>query len=109
MPASNPTSDRRELPLLDTNDRYDAWLTGRTDGPEDWRDGCGLRVLYDGTGYLPCVYLNGPDGEVQLTGRHEISAVADALATGARLAERFGDPPCGPLEWAAGQTKDKPP
>jgi hypothetical protein len=77
--------------LLDTNDRYDAWNTGR-DGPEDWRDGMGLRIAYDGTGAIPGVVFNGPDGEIQLTGCSEIRAATQAIEQANRYAEAF-DPP----------------
>ena len=77
--------------LLDTEDRYDAWNTGR-DGPESYSDGDGLRIAFDGTGTLPCVTLNGPDGEIELRGESEIRAAWGALRCATRLAEAFGPP-----------------
>lgn len=76
--------------LLDTEDPYDAWKTGR-DGPEDARDGQGLRITYDGTGTGPSVTLNGPDGETDLFGLSEIRAVQAALTSALRYAEAFGE------------------
>lgn len=77
--------------LLDTEDRYDAWNTGR-DGPESFQDGEGLRISFDGTGTLPCITINGPDGEIELRGESEIRAAWNALRCGTRLAEAFGPP-----------------
>lgn len=76
--------------LLDTDDHYDAWKTGR-DGPENWQDGQGLRIEYDGTGTGPSVTINGPDGEIDLFGLSEIRAVFDAVRSSLRYAEAFGD------------------
>lgn len=89
-PARSPAAHRAHV-LLDTNEPYDAWKTGR-DGPEDYHDGQGLRVAYDGEGTIPSVTLNGPDGQIDLTGIAEIEAVAAALQQGCTLAEEFGDP-----------------
>lgn len=81
----------REHPLLDTADHYDAWDTGR-DGPEDHIDGCGLLMIYDGTGTVPSIRVNGPDGEIEFIGIDEIRAVSGAMRSGLRLAEAFGAP-----------------
>ena len=89
-PTSVPLA-RRAHTLLDTEDHYDAWNTGR-DGPESYQDGEGLRILYDGTGTLPCVTLNGPDGEIEFRGVSEIRAVWSALRSAVRYAEAFGPP-----------------
>jgi len=75
--------------LLDSTDRYDAHLMGY-DGPRDAsEDGEGLSVTLEiGVGYTE-VRLNGPDGEVRLSGA-EIRLVAEALAevvAGAKRAE----------------------
>jgi hypothetical protein len=72
--------------LLDTQDRYDAWDTGR-DSPESAEDGDGLRITYDGTSRLPCVSILSADGAVELRGVHEIRAGCAALQKGLRLAE----------------------
>lgn len=77
--------------ILDTEDRYDAWNTGR-DGPESFQDGDGLRVMFDGTGAIPQVTINGPDGEIELRGESEIRAAWNALRCGVRMAEAFGPP-----------------
>jgi hypothetical protein len=88
---------RRRYVLLDTEDRYDAWSTGR-DGPESPIDGDGLLIAFDGTGTLPYVTISSPDGEVEFHGLDEIRAVYGALRCGARLAEAFG-PPIPLLQW----------
>ena len=82
---------QRELILLDTEDPFDAGITGR-DGPESPKDGLGLRIVFDGTGTIPSITINGPDGEIELCGLAEIRAVADALNGGLKLAKAFGDP-----------------
>lgn len=82
---------RKLYSLLDTEDPYDAWETGR-DGPETFHDGLGLRVQFDGTGTIPCMTINGPDGEIEFRGLPEIRAVHGAMKHGYRLAEAFGDP-----------------
>lgn len=84
-------STRQLHVLLDTEDRYDAWNTGR-EAPESFSDGDGLRVMFDGTGTIPSVILNGPDGEIELRGESEIRAVWNALRSGTRMAEAFGPP-----------------
>lgn len=94
MSVCRPTSQavaRRAHTLLDTEDRYDAWNTGR-DGPESHQDGEGLRISYDGTGSIPHVTFNGPDGEIELRGVSEIRAAWGALREGLRYAEAFGPP-----------------
>lgn len=85
-PILNPS--HKDHVLLDTNDRYDAWNTGR-DGPEDYREG-GLKIAYDGAGSIPQIILNGCDGEVSLTGIAEIKAAETALREGRELADKFG-------------------
>jgi hypothetical protein len=83
---------RKAHVLLDTEDRYDAWSTGR-ERPESLDDdGCGLRIAYDGTGTVPSMTINGPDGEIELCGVDEIRAVNGAMRSGLRYAEAFGDP-----------------
>lgn len=77
--------------LLDTADPFDAAITGR-DGPESHTDGQGLKVSFDGTGTIPSITLNGPDGEIELVGIAEIRAATGALKSGLKLAEAFGDP-----------------
>ena len=91
MAPSLPNSVFLEHVLLDTEDYADARLTGR-DRPESARDGMGLRIVYDGTGTIPSVRINGPDGEVELTGAAEISHAARALTRGGELARSFGPP-----------------
>src|SRR5436190_14373788 len=81
---------RKAHVLLDTDDLYDAWRTGR-DGPESWQDGQGLRIVYDGTGTAPSVTINGPDGETDLFGLSEIRAVFESMASALRYAEAFGE------------------
>ena len=77
--------------LIDTEDPYDAWKTGR-DGPESPEEGDGLRMTYDGTGTIPCINVCDPDGEYTYQGLSEIRAAYDALGSGLRLAEAFGEP-----------------
>jgi hypothetical protein len=77
--------------VLDTGEWSDAILTGR-DGPETPEDGMGLRITYVGTGTIPSVTLNGPDGEIELVGQQEIMQATDALVTCNRLASGFGLP-----------------
>lgn len=85
------SATRQEFDLLDTEDRYDAWSTGR-DGPESADDGEGLKISYDGTGTIPCIALYGPDGSIELRGLDEIRTAFGALRTGLRYAEAFGPP-----------------
>lgn len=82
---------RQAFALLDTEDHYDAWTTGR-EAPESADDGQGLRVTYDGSGTIPCVSILGPDGEIELRGLDEIRAAFGALRIGLRYAEAFGPP-----------------
>jgi hypothetical protein len=87
----SPRTTRGRHVLLDTEDRYDAWNTGR-DAPEDYRDGMGLLIVYDGGGTVPNVTMNGPDGQIEFTGEAEIKAVYSAMRCAARYAEAFGPP-----------------
>ena len=70
----------RQHVLLDTEDRYDAWNTGR-DAPENYRDGMGLLIVYDGTGTIPSVTLNGPDGQIEFTGARKSRRSTPPCAT----------------------------
>ena len=88
---------RRSLVLLDTGDRYDAWSTGR-EQPEDYHTGMGLLIAYDGTGAVPSVTINGPDGQLEFNGAAEIKAVYGAMRHATRLAEAFG-PPMPVQQW----------
>ena len=85
------STTRCEHTLLDTVDPYDAWITGR-EHAESPDEGDGLRVVFDGTGTIPCVAIYGPDGEIELRGLDEIRAVYGALRTATRFAEAFGPP-----------------
>lgn len=77
----------RRVVLVDTADWSDAILTGR-DGVEDLSHGePGLRIAYDFSYGHPSVTLNGPDGEIMLSGIAEINYAANALSHGARMAE----------------------
>lgn len=83
--------------LLDTEAWDDAILSGR-DGPESAEDGMGLKITYSGTGTVPSVTLNGPDGEIELVGEAEIGLAARALASADWLARNFG-PPMSLEDW----------
>lgn len=88
---------RQHITILDTQDAFDAGTTGR-DRPEDFIEGEGLCVAFDGTGTMAVVTINGPDGQIELRGLMEIRAAAQALQHGLQLAEAFGAPiPLG--EW----------
>ena len=89
IPVQNATRSR--YVLLDTEDPYDAWNTGR-DGPESASEGDGLMMAFDGTGTIPHVTISGPDGEIELRGVSEIRAAWAALKSGLRMAEAFGPP-----------------
>jgi hypothetical protein len=89
-PISQATARCRHT-LLDTEDEYDAWSTGR-EGPESAEDGDGLSITWDGTGTVPSVSLLSTDGAVELHGVDEIRAVYCAVRTALRFAEAFGDP-----------------
>lgn len=88
---------RRRHVLLDTEDRYDAWNTGR-ETPEAYHPDMGLLIVYDGSGDRPNVTVNGADGQIEFNGAAEICAVSGVLRYAARLAEAFG-PPLTVLQW----------
>jgi hypothetical protein len=89
---------RRERVLLDTADRFDAFLTGR-DGPQDVEDGeDGLKAVYDGTGSIPTFWVKTLDGWIEFRGVAEIRQIASTSNRALRYAEAFG-PPLTPEQW----------
>lgn len=81
--------DLRTRTLIDTRTDFDARSMGYDQACDPQTDGEGLVLTYQWhKGVGPCFKLQGPEGEIELTGAAEAAAVAGAILQRLKFAMR---------------------
>ena len=75
--------------LFTTESAFDAELAGFDGQTEPGFDG-GFSVVFDGRHSIPCVTLQGSDGEIEVTGWKAITQLCTALMEAEQMARRMG-------------------